>query len=113
MIMPPVGNCVGIATDAHAVPLLVRTFPEVLGETAVTVEIPLPISTPLAVSVVAPVPPDATGRTPEVDITEIVTKSRPFQATKAAVPATMVTPVVGPAPTSLILWVLEVLLITM
>jgi hypothetical protein len=39
-------------------------------------------------------------------------KSDPFQATRADSPLIMVTPVVGPAPTNLILWVLELALIT-
>jgi hypothetical protein len=68
---------------------------------------------PEPVEVDTPVPPLATGRIPVVAMTETVTKSTPFQATRAAVPATMVTPVVGPAPTILMLCVLEVLLITM
>jgi hypothetical protein len=60
-----------------------------------------------------PVPPLATGRIPVVEVTDAVTKSTPFQTTKAAVPATIVTPVVGPAPTILMLWELLVLLMTM
>jgi hypothetical protein len=47
-----------------------------------------------------------------VAVVETLTKSTPFQAHTADSAATMVTPVVGPAPTSLIDWVLEVLLIT-
>jgi hypothetical protein len=112
MIIPPDGNCVGIAVDAHVVPLLVNTFPEVLGATNWTEDVPLPSITLLAVSVASPVPPLATGTMPAVVITDIATKSRPFQATRAAVPATIVTPVVGPAPTILMLCVLEVLLMT-
>jgi hypothetical protein len=113
MIMPPDGNAAGSAVDAHEVPLLVNTFPEVLGATNWTEDVPLPSITLLAVSVASPVPPLGTGTIPVVDMTDIVTKSEPFQATRAAVPATIVTPVVGPAPTSLMLCVLEVLLITM
>jgi hypothetical protein len=65
---------------------------------------------PEPVEVDTPVPPLATGRIPVVDT---ATKSRPFQATRAAAPATTVTPVVGPAPTILMLCVLDVLFITM
>jgi len=56
---------------------------------------------PVPVDVVTPVPPLATGRTPVVEVTDAVTKSAPFQTTTAVVPAAMVTPVVGPAPTIL------------
>jgi hypothetical protein len=40
-------------------------------------------------------------------------KSVPFQAQTAASPLMMVTPVVGPVPRSTMLWVLELLLMTM
>ena len=40
------------------------------------------------------------------------TKSDPFHAINADSPLTMVTPVVGPAPTTLMDWVLELALIT-
>jgi hypothetical protein len=118
MIMPPEGNVAGKAEDTHEVPLLDKTLPEVLGATEVTAEVPLPINTAFEVMVVAPVPPLATGRVPETPLAKGITdtatntKSSPFQATRAAVPATTVTPVVGPAPTILMLCVLEVLLIT-
>jgi hypothetical protein len=48
--------------EAHVVPSEVSTLPEVPGATACTAEVPLPSSTLLAVSVVAPVPPLATAR---------------------------------------------------
>jgi hypothetical protein len=48
------------AVDAHALPVLVRTLPAVLGATAVTALVPLPMRTAFAVNVVAPVPPLAT-----------------------------------------------------
>jgi hypothetical protein len=47
-----------------------------------------------------------------VAVVETLTKSSPFQAQTADSAATIVTPDVGPAPTSLIDWVLPVLLIT-
>ena len=65
---PPAG-----AVDAQVVPLEVRTLPDVLGATANGADVPLPSSTLLAVSVVAPVPPLATGRVP---VTPVV-KGRP------------------------------------
>jgi hypothetical protein len=103
--IPPKG-----AVLDQVVPLLVKTLPLVLGATNWTEDVPLPSITLLAVSVASPVPPLATGRIPVVDT---ATKSRPFQATRAAAPATTVTPVVGPAPTILMLCVLDVLLMTM
>jgi hypothetical protein len=68
--------------------------------------------TPPDVPDAKPVPPLATGRIPVVEVTDTGTKSTPFQTTRAAVPATMVTPVVGPTPTIFMLWELLVLLIT-
>jgi hypothetical protein len=53
---------------------------------------------------VTPVPPFATGNVPVTSVVsttgllETLTKSEPFQATKARVPEMTVTPVVGPAP---------------
>jgi hypothetical protein len=96
--MPPDGNCVGITADDHVVPLLVNTFPEVLGATAVTAEVPLPINTELAVKVDVPVPPFATGVTPAVDMAEAKIKSDPFHATVTDVPLATETPAVGPTP---------------
>jgi len=61
---------VGIPDDAagavlcHVVPLLVRTFPLVLGATKLGVLVPLPRITLFAVNVVKPVPPLATPRVP-------------------------------------------------
>ena len=52
------------ALDAQAEPVLVNTLPEVLGATLLNAEVPLPITTELAVIVVAPVPPFATGKVP-------------------------------------------------
>lgn len=96
--MPPDGNEAGNAVDAHEVPLLDKTLPEVLGAIKVTAEVPFPINTELAVRVAAPVPPLATGVTPAVDIEDAKTKSEPFHATVAEVPLAIVKPVVGPAP---------------
>lgn len=45
----------------HVVPLLVKILPDVLGATKETADVPLPKTTLLAVNVVAPVPPLATG----------------------------------------------------
>jgi hypothetical protein len=109
IVVPPAAGTV----LTQVVPLLDSTLPLVLGATNWTVDVPLPSITLLAVSVANPVPPLATGRIPVVAITDTVTKSSPFQATRAAVPATIVTPVVGPAPTILMLCVLDVLFITM
>jgi hypothetical protein len=53
------------AALVHAVPLLVSKLPVVPGATEVTADVPLPIRTLLAVSVVAPVPPFATPRVPD------------------------------------------------
>ena len=52
------------AVDAHVLPLDVNTFPLVEGATTCTAEVPLPRTTLLAVSAVAPVPPLATGSVP-------------------------------------------------
>ena len=49
------------AVEAHVVPLLVSTLPEVLGATKVGADVPLPKMTLLAVRVVRLVPPFATG----------------------------------------------------
>ena len=59
----------GRAVDAQLVPSLVKTLPAVPGATAATADVPLPISTLLAASVVAPVPPLAT---PSVPVTPVV-----------------------------------------
>jgi hypothetical protein len=50
---------------------------------------------------------------PEPEVLDTLMKSVPFQAQTAASPLMMVTPVVGPAPRSTMLWVLELLLMTM
>ena len=49
------------AVDAQVVPLEVNTLPVVPGATNVTLDVPLPISTLLAVRVESPVPPAPTG----------------------------------------------------
>lgn len=72
--------------------------------------------TPPDVPDVMPVPPLATGTVPVRAVNwldETLTKSVPFQAQTAYSPLMTVTPVVGPAPTSLMLWVLELALMTM
>jgi hypothetical protein len=51
----------GNAVLDQVVPLLVKTLPDVLGATKETADVPLPNTTLLAVKVVAPVPPLATG----------------------------------------------------
>jgi hypothetical protein len=100
----PVKTTENGAELAQAVPVLVSTLPEVLGATNWTADVPLPITTLLAVRVVAPVPPFVTGRTPETPLASGITdtatnlKSEPFQATRAAVPLATVIPVVGPTP---------------
>ena len=53
----------GVA-DCHVVPLDVSTFPDVLGATTCSADVPLPSRTLFAVNVAAPVPPLATGRVP-------------------------------------------------
>jgi hypothetical protein len=71
---------------------------------------------PVPVEVVTPVPPLATGKVPVrlvITVEETFTKSEPFQAQTAFSFRTMVTPVVGPTPRSTMLWVLELLLMTM
>jgi hypothetical protein len=52
------------AVDCQVEPLEVNTFPEVLGATTWTADVPLPKTTLFAVRDVAPVPPLATGRVP-------------------------------------------------
>ena len=62
--------------------------------------------------VVAPVPPLAIGNTPERPLDEIFTKSEPFQATKEVSLTANVTPVVGPTPRILTVYVADVLMTT-
>ena len=54
----------GAAALVQVVPFEVKTFPVVLGATTCTAEVPLPKMTLLAVKLVAPVPPLATGSVP-------------------------------------------------
>ena len=56
----------GSAVLCHVVPFEVRTLPPVPGATVWTALVPLPSITLFAASVVAPVPPLATVRVPEV-----------------------------------------------
>ena len=49
------------AAEVHVEPLDVNTLPLEPGATKVTLDVPLPINTLFAVSVVSPVPPEATG----------------------------------------------------
>ena len=84
--------------------MLVSTLPEVLGATKVGADAPLPRITLLAVRVVRLVPPLATASVPVKALTTLeatLTKSEPFHAQTALSPVINVTPVVGPAPTSL------------
>jgi hypothetical protein len=60
LVPPPAEGVV----DCHVDPLEVKTLPEVPGATVCGADVPLPSRTLLAVSVVAPVPPLATGRVP-------------------------------------------------
>tara|TARA_R110002126_G_scaffold77034_1_gene192261 strand:- start:67 stop:858 length:792 start_codon:yes stop_codon:yes gene_type:complete len=62
-ILVPPPAAAGVV-DCHVDPLEVKTLPEVLGATVCGADVPLPSRTLLAVSVVAPVPPLATGRVP-------------------------------------------------
>jgi hypothetical protein len=61
--------------DCQVVPFEVRIFPDVLGATNWTADVPLPKTTLLAVRVAAPVPPLATGSVP---VTPVV-KGRPVK----------------------------------
>jgi hypothetical protein len=67
---------------------------------------------PEPVEVATPVPPLITGTIPVKDVSEVASKSEPVQTAMHLYPAGMVIPVVGPTPTSLMLCVLDVLLIT-
>ena len=62
--MPAVTPLAAGAVDCQVVPLLVSTFPAVLGATNEGVDVPLPNMTLLAVSVERPVPPLAIGNVP-------------------------------------------------
>jgi hypothetical protein len=55
------------AAEVHVVPFDVRTLPDEPGATSCTADVPLPSKTLLAVSVLAPVPPEATGKVPVVN----------------------------------------------
>ena len=77
----------------------------------VVANVPARVTTPVVeVEGVSPVVPALKEDTAAV--LAILTKSEPFHAQTADSFATMVTPVVGPAPTSLMDWVLPVLLWT-
>jgi hypothetical protein len=89
-----------------------RKFPTVPGATKATLSVPLPTTRLLRVRVASPVPPLVTGTVPVADVSEIASKSAPFQAATHLYPAGTVIPVVGPTPTSLMLCVLDVLLMT-
>ena len=62
----PAENVVPAAgvVEVQAEPFEVNTLPLEPGATKVTLDVPLPINTLFAVSVVSPVPPEATGRVP-------------------------------------------------
>jgi hypothetical protein len=75
----------------HAVPLLVRMLPEVLGATAVTALVPLPMRTALEVSVDAPVPPCDTERVPLVTRRVPLVLGSVSVESAAAAPASKVT----------------------
>jgi hypothetical protein len=77
--------------EIQLVPLEVKTFPFVLGATVETALVPLPTITPLAVKVVAPVPPLAT------------VMVLAFQVPVAIVPKVVMEldPIVGAAPIEL------------
>jgi hypothetical protein len=79
------------AVDAHALPVLVRTLPAVLGATAVTALVPLPMRTALAVKVAAPVPPCATVTAVPDWRTVPVTLGNVSVVSAAAAPASRVT----------------------
>lgn len=83
------------AAEVQVVPLLVKIFPDVPGATDATAEVPLPTNTALAVSVVAPVPPLATGNVPVTSDARLT-----FPAVIADVPLPLTTPVsvVAPVP---------------
>lgn len=61
MDLPAVTPLAAGAVDCQVVPLLVSTLPAVLGATNKGADVPLPKITLLAVKLVAPVPPLATG----------------------------------------------------
>ena len=64
MAWPLVAPLAAGAVDCQVVPLLVSTFPAVLGATNKGADVPLPRMTLFAVRVVAPVPPLPTGSVP-------------------------------------------------
>jgi hypothetical protein len=82
VFVPLAGN----AVLAHVVPSLVSTLPVVPGATAWSADVPLPNSTLLAVRVVAPVPPAATGRVPAVNPEDEVEYSALFAAVSVVKP---------------------------
>jgi hypothetical protein len=85
---------------------LVTEIPEPAVRVALVRVLPvvLPINNWPSVKVVCPVPPLVTGNVPvkfEIEVDEMTVKSEPFQAIRALSPLAIVTPVVGPAPTTL------------
>jgi hypothetical protein len=99
-----------LAEDAKKMPLLVNVASAVppFAVPSVPARVIAPVDAVLGVKPVVPALKDDT-----VAVVATLEKSVPFQAQTADSPATIVTPVVGPAPTSLMDWVLPVLLITM
>jgi len=60
------------ASETQLVPLEVKTLPSAPGATTCSALVPLPSKTLLAVSVVAPVPPLATGRVPVTAVARLM-----------------------------------------
>jgi hypothetical protein len=61
VVEPMAGGLANMLVELHVVPLLANTFPDAPGATTCTADVPFPRMTLFAVSVVAPVPPYATG----------------------------------------------------
>jgi hypothetical protein len=94
-----------VARTLLPVPVLVTLTTFLLASNAKAVEAVRPdrVVVPLTVRLV---------NTPAPEMLAILMKSEPFQAQTAASPLMRVTPVVGPAPRSTMLWVLELALMT-
>jgi len=78
-----------------------------------TARVPATVTAPdVAVEGVRPVVPKLMVDTPSTTLDATFTKSLPFQATTAFSEDAIVTPVVGPAPTSFTSWLVDVALMT-
>jgi hypothetical protein len=90
------------AVDCHVVPLLVNTFPLVLGATNKGVDVPLPKMTLLAVRVARLVPPLTTGNVPVTFVVRFAKVVDVVPVQPLAIGSVPVTPVDKGRPVALV-----------